>query len=236
MGVEGTETLRQRQCAFTCKKRRIAFRSFSVWITAFEKEKVGVFQEATADSQKKCCFTVVSGSFPRTGFGSWNKFITPHGLRHRNKLIPQKHPLAWKGVYRSWLFLRCSCLTALLPYAEEASHSHWLHQRLDGTWQSLPMHLPYLVTRKTGDSHLARTGAHTAPEVYQRSPYVRAESEHCPQPKASFNIKGFAPGVPRHSGAGGTPSSVYTGTLAFFDKLCWKDHFRLWIPQTFSLQ
>lgn len=60
------------------------------------------------------------------------------------------------GVYRSGLFLRCSCLTALLPYAEEASHSHRLHQRQDGTWQNVPEHLPYLVTGKTKEIHIWR--------------------------------------------------------------------------------
>lgn len=91
----------------------------------------------------------MGGLFPHTGFGSWNKSITPHRLRCRNKLILQKHQGEWKGVYHSGLFLRCSYLTALPLYAEEANHPHWLHQMQNGTWLGVPMHLPYLVTRKT---------------------------------------------------------------------------------------
>lgn len=80
-----------------------------------------------------------------------------HRLRCRNKLILQKHQGERKGVYHSGLFLRCSYLTALPLYAEEANHPHWLHRMQNGTWLSVPMHLPYLVTRKTKQIHIWHT-------------------------------------------------------------------------------
>lgn len=67
------------------------------------------------------------------------------------------------GIYLSGLFAKCSYLTALRPCAEEASLSRLLHQKQNGAWSSVTMHLPYLLTSQKGNRFTFGTNTRGSP-------------------------------------------------------------------------